>query len=80
MTQIFMKIKTKSSNQKNYSNKTNYLLVENEFKKVKIFDSIYFRDESHLKEDGTQNYLVFQPICRCFKRVISVGSGNYIYF
>ena len=36
-------------------------------KKLKIFDSSYFRGESHFKEDGTQNYLVFQPINRYFK-------------
>ena len=41
-----------------------YLLVENEFKKLKMFDSIYFRGKSHFGEDGTQNYLVFQPIQR----------------
>ena len=27
-----------------------------------------------------QNYLVFQPMYQYFKRVISIGSGNYIYF
>ena len=25
-------------------------------------------------------YLVFQPMCRYFKMVVGVGSGNYIYF
>ena len=33
-----------------------------------------------LIEDGTHNYLVFQPIYRYFKRIADVGSGNYIYF
>ena len=32
-----------------------------------------------LDDDGTQNYLVFQPIYRYFKRVVVVGSDNYIY-
>ena len=32
------------------------------------------------EEDGTQNYLVFQPMYRYFKRTAGVGSGNYIYF
>ena len=27
-----------------------------------------------------QNYLVFQPIYRYFKRVTGVGSGNYVNF
>ena len=31
-------------------------------KKLKAFDSIYFRGKSHFEEDGAQNYLVFQPI------------------
>ena len=37
---------------------------ENELKKLKTFDSIQFRSKSHFEEDGTQNYLVFQPIKR----------------
>ena len=70
----------KRLNQKTKSNKSKHLLVENEFKKLKTFDSIYFGGKSHFEEDGTQNYLVFQPMYRYFKRVIGVGSGNYIYF
>ena len=31
-----------------------------------MFDSIYLRGKNHFKEDGTQNYLVFQPMCRYF--------------
>ena len=27
-----------------------------------------------------RNYLVFQPMYQYFKRFISIGSGNYIYF
>ena len=71
--------KLKSQNQKTNSDKTKHLLVKNEFEKLK-FDSIYFRVKSHFEEDGTQNYLVFQPMYRYFKRVSGVGSGNYIYF
>ena len=33
-----------------------------------------------MEEDGTQKYLVFQSIYRYFRRIIGVGSGNYIYF
>ena len=51
-------------NRKITANKSKYLLVENEFKKLKTFDSSYFRGKSHFEEDGTQNYLVFQPIKR----------------
>ena len=56
------------------------MLVENELQKLKTFDSSYFKGKSYFEEDGTQNYLVFQPMYRCFKRIAGVGSGNYIYF
>ena len=55
------------------------MLVENKLKKLKTFDSSYFRGKSHFEEDGTQNYLLFQPIQKYFKRIVGVGSGNYIY-
>ena len=53
---------------------------ENELKKVKTFDAAYFRGKSHFEVDGTQNYLVFQPMYRYFKKIAGVCSGNYIYF
>ena len=56
------------------------MLVENELKKLKTSDSSYFIDKIHFEEDGTQNYLVFQPMHRYFKRCIGVGTDNYIYF
>ena len=62
------------------SNKTKHFLVENELKKLKTFDLSYFKDKDHFEEDGTRNYLVFQPVYRYFKKVPGVGSGNYIYF
>ena len=72
--------KLSSLNRKITQNKTKHLLVENELKKLKTFDSIYFRGKSHFEEDGTQSYLVFQPMYKYFKRVLGVGTGNYIYF
>ena len=48
-------------------NKTKHLLVENELNKLKTFDFGYFNGKSHFEEDGTQNYLIFQPIYRYFK-------------
>ena len=42
-------------------------------KLVQIFDSIYFRGKGEFEEDGTQHYLVFQPMCRYFKRDINSG-------
>ena len=57
----------KSLNRQVTSNNTKHLLVENELKKLKTFDSSYFIGKSYFEEDDTQNYLVFQPINRYFK-------------
>ena len=43
-------------------NKTINESIENKLKKLKTFDSSYFIWKSHFEEDGTQNYLVFQPL------------------
>ena len=61
--------KLSNLNRKIVSNKTKHLLIEKELKKLKTFDSIYFRGKSHFEDDGTQNWLVFQPIQRYFKTV-----------
>ena len=61
-------------------NNTKYLLVENKLKKLQKFNAAYFRGKSHFEEDGTQNYLVFQPMYRYFKKIVDVVSGNYIDF
>ena len=44
---------------------------KDKLKKLKTFDSSYFRDKSHFEEDGAQNYLVFQPINEYFKVIIN---------
>ena len=49
-------------------------------KKLKTFDSSYFIDKSHFEEEGTQNYLVFQPMYRYFKTIAGVGYDSYIYY
>ena len=49
------------------ANKLKSLIVENELKKLKAFDSSYFFGKTHFEEDGTQNYLVFQPMNKYFK-------------
>ena len=59
--------KLSSLNKKATANKTKHLLAESESKKLKTFDSSYFIGKSHFEEDGTQNYLVFQPINKYFK-------------
>ena len=58
-------------NRKINQNRSKHLLVENELNKLKTFDSSYFIGKSHLEEDGTQNYLVFQPMYRYFKMIIN---------
>ena len=45
------------------------MLVENELKKIQTFDSSYFKGKNHFEEYGTQNYLVFQPILKYFKKI-----------
>ena len=60
-----------SLNRKITANKSKNLLVENELKKLKTFDSSYFIGKSHFEEDGTQNYLVFQPINRYFEVIVN---------
>ena len=62
-------------NRKITPNKSKHLLVENELNKLKIFDSSYFIGKSHFEEDGTQKYLVFQPMYRYFKMITNT---NYI--
>ena len=41
--------------------------IENNIKNLQAFDSGYFRSKSHFEDDGTQNYLVFQPLFKYFK-------------
>ena len=67
--------KLSSLNRKITSNKLKHLLVENELKKLKIFDSSYIIGKSHFEEDGTPNYLVFQSINRHFK---VIANAKYI--
>ena len=67
ITKTDFEAKLPSLNRKITANKTQDLLVGNEFKRLKTFDLSYFRGKSHFEEDGTKNYLVFQPIYRDFK-------------
>ena len=50
-------------------NKTKNESIENELEKLKTFDSSYFISKSHFEGNGTQNYLVFEPISRYFKAI-----------
>ena len=53
--------------------KKKHLLVGNKFKKLKIFDLSYFIGKNHFENDGTQNYLVFQPINNYLKFNLKTG-------
>ena len=50
-------------------------LLKMNLKNLKTFDSSYFIGKSHFEEDGTQNYLVFQPINRYFK---VIANTDYV--
>ena len=36
---------------------------------MQMFVLSFFRGKSHFEDDGTQNYLVFQPLFRPFKKI-----------
>ena len=76
----YFDVKLSSLNRKITSNKTKHLHVENEYKKLKIFDSSYFIGKSYFEEDGTQNNLVFLSMYRYFKRIAGVRNGKYVYY
>ena len=69
ITKTDFDVKLSSLNRKITQNKPKHLLVENELNKLKTFDSSYFIGKSHFGEDGTQNYLVFQPMYRYLKMI-----------
>ena len=68
--------KLSNLNRKITQNKTKHLLVKNELNKLKTFDSSYFVGKSHFKEDGTQNYLVFQPLNKYFKVITNTDYAS----
>ena len=67
--------KLSSLNRKSTANKSKNFVVENELKKLKAFDSSCFIGKSHFEEDGTQDYLVFQPLSKYFK---VIANTNYV--
>ena len=68
--------KPSNLNSKITANKSKHLLVENELKELITFDLVYFIGKSHFEEDGTQNYLIFQPLCKYFKVITNTDYGN----
>ena len=45
----------------------------NELKKLQAFDLSYFRTKNYFEDDSTENYLVFQPMYKSFKKVGNTG-------
>ena len=64
-----------SLNNKIAANKTKNESIENEIKRLKTLDLSYFIGKSHFEEDGTQNYLVFQPLNKYFK---VIANTDYV--
>ena len=62
-------------NKKITKSKTDNLLVKKELNKLKTFNSGYFIGKGHFEKDGTQIYLVFEPIIKYFKLI---ASTDYI--
>ena len=75
ITKTDFNAKLSSRNRKIIQNKTKHLLVENELKKLTTFDSSYYIGKSYFEEDGTPNYLIFQPLSKYFK----VVDDNFYY-
>ena len=63
-----------SLNKKKNSNKTKHLLVKNKLKKLKTFDSSYFRGKNPFELDSRRNYLAFQPIYEYLEKI--ANSNN----
>ena len=59
--------KLSSLNGKVTQNKTKYLLVKKELNQLKTFDLSYFIGKSQFEDGDTQNYLIFQSVCKYFK-------------
>ena len=77
VTKTDFDVRLQNLNKKIKSNKTKNLLVETELKKLEKFNPSYFRDKNYFDGDGTQNYLLFQPIQKYFKTFVE-GSFTYI--
>ena len=70
MTKTDLCIELKKISDKVTSNKSKHLLVETELKNYKNLIQVIFRGKKYFDGDGTQNYLVFQPMYECFKTFI----------
>ena len=75
VTKVDFDAKLQSLNKNINLNKTKHVLVENEFKKLEKFDAAYCKGKNYFGGDDTQNYLVFQQVCKYFERVGSEISS-----
>ena len=66
--------KLSSFNRNITSNKTKHVLVENELKLLKIFDSSYFIGKSHFEADDVKNYLVLRQLNKYLKVIINANT------
>ena len=67
LTTVENKIPDISSLVKKSDYNTKFTEVENNIKKLQAYDLSYFKGKNYFDEDGTQNYLIFQPISIYFK-------------
>ena len=77
VTQADFDNKLSDLNRKIVSNKTKDLVIKNELKKLKTFNSSYFLGKSYFEDDGIQNYLIFQPKHRYFK-IVSADNDTIL--
>ena len=80
VTKTDFEAKLSNFNIKITANKSKDLLVENELKKLKTFDSSHFIGKRYFEEDPVQNYLVFPPMCRYFTIIAGAGNCSDIYY
>ena len=70
--------KLQSLNKNINPNKTKHLLVEYEIKKkLNNFDAAYFGGKNYFGDNGIQNYLVFQLVNRCFKKIGKTKTSSW---
>ena len=74
----------KELNHKTTSNSSEVISYNNEInqanRRIDVLEEnvSYFRGKNYFEDDATQNYSVFEPVYRCFKRVI-YSTNNTFY-
>ena len=51
--------------------------LENNIKRSQTFDFGYSRGKNYFEEDGTQNYLIFQPVIRYFRIIANTKLSHH---